>query len=179
MQKELFPSEVYVKYELSFMISPPAHISNYVRKQKKLTRAMVGNFRSVYFPAHISLGKLLTRDDQISKRIDFARRALKGQGAFPIYFNGFDSFPESNTLFVNIANPEPIVQVFQSLFFGTPPVPHMTIAESLSDEQFYRAWKHFHNKLYSDYFICDHILVLGRPLDSMGRWEKMNRILLK
>lgn len=180
MQLEMFDFPVLIWYELSFMISPPLRIRNYIKKEKYFTFREFGKFKSVNYPAHISIGKprKLYLENEIEEFLAGIRDSLLAIPAFYVQFDGFEYFPGSNTIYAKIVNTEDIIRVFKAIFTSHPPVPHMTIAESLTHEQFQYAWKYFQNKEYKDQFLCDHILVLKKKADSNGPWEQHGKISL-
>lgn len=168
-------SKVVQKPKLHLItINPPAEIQTRIRHFKEVMKADFKAKHALKLPAHITLQRPFwtSREKQ-----DLLRQNLKDfsgdQSPFVVQLRDFGCFP-SRVIYVNIANPKPLIALQQSLQSAlsdslfirdrerqsSPIIPHITIAtRDLKGELFPKAWSTFKDQSYSAHFHADAIIL--------------------
>ncbi|MUH36191.1 2'-5' RNA ligase family protein [Zobellia amurskyensis] len=165
--------------EYLIIISPHTNIKNDVLNFKKEFVSHFGRAKYVYSIAHISLSNFLIESTPELTIWNELRHAFRDKKRFEVQTLGFQKFPSSNTLFIEIVSDEIIKLQHQMVAVlrkrakignqGTQKIetPHITIASKIPTYQFDRSWNYFGQKPYSKTFMVDKITVL-RKNHSMG-----------
>lgn len=179
-QLTLFPLDDVPTTMVSYavIISPPGNIMDNVKfMENKLYELLPEVKHEQYLKAHISLLKLTSEEDD-TWIINLVKNAVSPLPSFEVQLNGYDIFSHgytSDSLVLQISNPQPIADLHKSLFKAlkrkTPKItPHMTIVKEVP-----------HNKLrkidlsafdYHDSFLCRKITILkkkpgGKQYDNL------------
>lgn len=158
-------------YEYSFMISPARRVKDSVVNMKKQINRItpVGQY-DLYSVPHISLFKMrFPNNDNFI--LSLFKQALLYSTRFKVELNGISYFDHQNskTVYLNIANPEPIVCLHRNLlstfqYRTTDFIPHLTIARSIPNSAIPRVEKILTE--YHDDFWCNEIIVLKKPVED-------------
>ena len=173
-------------YEYNLLISPPRKVIDKVFSFKKLLNDIVQiSKRDLYSTPHISLLKLLYTDsDRLI--IFLLKQALRHSKKFQIELNGVGRFDNktSNTIYVNIANPEPVISIHETLMstFGCRRqklIPHLTIARGILNSDVDKL--RYTIPHYQEHFCCNTITILKKPVGNIQeniRYTKIYEMLL-
>lgn len=182
MQLDIFPELKVQKLDLLLLINIPDNPDSDIIGFKQLTYNEIGYFNAYHSKPHISLGKFNSSKTLLQREIESFRCLLADSKKFPVSMKGFAFFDhgKTKTIYVSIENPEPSRNIFHSLFVKNPQIePHITIAKSIPNHQFDKAWALFENRAYEKSFICDKVTVLKRSLESDEKWQKEAEIFLE
>ena len=172
VQLTLFP--LSKKLEILFLISPSYDIKVNHSGFKDLVYKQIGPFKSRRSKAHISLLRIETTEELIFRYITVFKTLLRNVKPFSIHLNGFRVFDHKSkkTIYSHLLNQEHIANIFRLLNCSEKPfIPHITIAKSLTNDQFKRVWPLFENRLYKKSFFCSYITILVRTVDSDESWN--------
>ena len=105
-QLSLFTEEKVQKqiYEFLFVINLPKTINEYVKSLKDEFYERFGYFPSKGSQPHITISKFPLIEKQPDAIISFFRRSFQKISPFEIKINGFDSFPSSRVIYLNVEN---------------------------------------------------------------------------
>ncbi|MGV3460715.1 MAG: 2'-5' RNA ligase family protein [Flavobacterium sp.] len=177
-QFTLFPE---IKYEYHVFVSPPKSVIEDVAALKSRLKAMIGLAPYNEAPAHITLASFEAYESaDVRENI---RNAVSGMKVFPIKVDGYSVFESSNTIHLNIINPEPLDEIAyaiksQKKVKKAPRqtsildpkrqvkrkpliVPHITIARNIPESDYGRIGD-FSPFEYTTEWICDKITVRRR-----------------
>jgi len=147
LQPTLFNSKVYI-YDYFVVISPSRQIHNDVKNFKRELAHRIGLYSTTNSLAHISLLRfhcIAEQEDNLIRQLEFWGRH---QSKIQIQLDRFNHFDYSRTLFIDIANKEPLLHLQRQLWWhlklnmkGIDVAkssfdPHLTIGKKLSPHQF-------------------------------------------
>ncbi|WP_436485212.1 2'-5' RNA ligase family protein [Chitinophaga sp. ARDCPP14] len=184
-QLTLFPLNAVPTTMVSYavIISPPRNIMDHVKfLENKVYDLLPQVKHGQYSKAHISLLKLTSEENDTSI-INLVKNAVSALSSFEVQLNGCNIFPHgytSDSLVLQIGNPQPIIDVHKSLFKAlkrkTPKMtPHMTIVKEVP-----------HNKLrktdlsafdYHNSFLCTKITIL-KKMAGDKQYDKLFEVCL-
>jgi 2'-5' RNA ligase len=165
-------------YDYLLVVSPGTSITNDVTALKKLVAQELGMYGSRFSKAHISLFRSVFparfQEDFVHLLDDIARK----QSGFTLYTSKFDHFehgPDKRTIYINVANPKPMVELHKKILqeFDIKPgtfKPHITIARAISTPEFDKVYDHFYNQVFVRSFQCKSFTLLRKPA-SGGNYE--------
>lgn len=160
----------HVSQDYLLVITPSEEVISEVRKFKDLAKKLIGYYQSFNSKAHITVnhyydGKALFFDERVP-----VYRSMTGRiDAFEIKVNGFDFFEHHGnyTIYAKVEFSENITTTFSRFkkVFGAdvPQTPHITIARSLSYNQYKLLWYYFKKQNFECSFYADEIVVLKTP----------------
>jgi len=166
---------VSLKSPLYFIaLLPPPHISEQITIWKNEMASKYGARHALKSPPHITLQMPFRRpNDEESIMIQKLESFASQQSGMDIWLSGFGCF-SPRVLYVDIANPEPIIQKFNDLRkflkeemnFSKKDLsgkfhPHITLAtRDLKKEDFPAAWSGFKSREYETEFQSRGITLL-------------------
>jgi 2'-5' RNA ligase len=158
--------------ELFFLISPPRHIMSDVSVLKDDVHYLVGReLEDRYSKAHISLFKFSDTAYHMKHMIRFVEARAQSMAPFNVFLKDFNVFYNGSfrTIYMDIVNKSPIQEMFEKIVKeDSNYIPHITIAKSLTVDDFLRCWPYLKGLNYSNqHFLCDRITVLAR---AEGKW---------
>ena len=164
------PFAKLVSQDYLLVITPSEEIISEVRRLKDFAKKLIGYYHSFNSKAHITVnhyydGKALFFDD----RMPVYRSMTNRIDAFEIKINGFDFFEHNGnyTIYAKVELSENITTTFSRFkkVFGAdvPQTPHITIARSLSYNQYKLLWYYFKKQNFECSFYADEIVVLKTP----------------
>lgn len=158
------------EHDYLLVITPCEEVISRVKQLKKSAKDLIGYFPSFNSIAHITINhyydkKSLFFDD----RVPIYRSMVGRIDSFDINICGFDFFKhnDSYTIYAKVdLNPE-IKTTFSQFkkVFGSdvPDVPHITIARSITFNQFNKLWEYLKTQQFACSFYTDKIVVLKTP----------------
>jgi 2'-5' RNA ligase len=173
-------------------ISVPEHINKEIQRYKKASAKYIGKFPSEKSPGHISFRclPLTSINSNTSKNVDLyynhIERYLSKVPAITLYIIGFNYLTHGKTkrtIYAKLnldADTLNWFNVIMSIFLPGKALkkPHITIARSISIEQFNVLWPYFQNLDYKDSFRVDCLDVLQQNTDNrynpMLPYKKIN-----
>jgi 2'-5' RNA ligase len=162
--------------ELFFIIAPPPHIMSDVSVLKDDVQYLIGHtFEGRHSKAHISLFKY--SGEYLDDMVEHVETKAAQFNAFNLFIKNLNMFRDGSqrTIYLDIINKYAVRDIFESLVKQDENyTPHITIAKTLSSEDFSTAWPHLKDLSYSQNFLCDRITVLMR---GGNRWVHYKDIL--
>jgi 2'-5' RNA ligase len=152
-------------YAYLVVLSPPQKILNDIAAFKKEMNALadIGE-QNLHSKAHITLTDKLTDDADFPETI---ARLLKGQKPFEvnIFGHGFFDHRPRKTVFINVKNHEPILELMRHLKIKSG-FPHLALAKKLTPEVFdlLRPWLMDFD--YNAQWKCTEVLVLRKLMSE-------------
>ena len=165
-------------FEYLLFISPSEKIKGEVMMMKEEFHQHYNHIQAIKSKPHVTLinfGASVATEEILILRINEVAKSCQ---PFDVVLNGVNHF-KPHTVFVDIANPEFIVQLVKSLHdaLHLPPKysffsrrPHMTIAKGLDTIKFQKAILELADKKYTDSFLTDRIILMKRR-NSFMRYE--------
>ncbi|QHS60062.1 2'-5' RNA ligase family protein [Chitinophaga agri] len=159
------------EYDYLLVVSPGTHIANDVATLKKLVAQELGMYGSRFSNAHISLFRSVFPERFQEDFVHMLDEIAKRQSGFTLYTSKFDHFehgPDKRTIYVNVANPKPLVELHKRILheFDIKPgtfKPHITIARAITTPEFDRVFDHFSNQVFVRSFQCKSFMLLRKP----------------
>jgi 2'-5' RNA ligase len=189
-QLSLFAEEKVQKqiYEFLIVINLPDGINEYVEGLKDEFNEKFGFFPSRGSQPHITISKFPLLDKQPDAIISFLKRSFQGVSPFKIDLNGFDSFPSSKVIYLNVEDsPEldklkaPFNYIREDFkpkkyFHVLKNKPHITIARGLQPDIFDEAIGGYTSRQYENSFIVDKLKMLRRENYGGGKYSKYEQV---
>ncbi|WP_348047536.1 2'-5' RNA ligase family protein [Mucilaginibacter sp.] len=155
------------------VISPPAEVEEMIRKYKKASARLIGDFEGMYSKAHISItNQHRQMPDMMQQKLDCYMRPINRLRPVPMYVNGFSYFTHGNTtatIYAKIELTPEVTNWFLHIkrIFGDKrkdTAPHITVAKSIPMEHFQKLWPKFIGQQYQFEFTPQSVTVLSRPM---------------
>jgi 2'-5' RNA ligase len=130
--------------ELFFLISPPRHIVSDVSVLKDDVHYLIDReMEDRFSKAHISLFKFRDTENHMKHIIRFVEARASEIAPFNIFLKDFGVFYSGSfrTIYMDIVNKSPVQDIFERIVKEESNfVPHITIAKSLTVDEFLRCW---------------------------------------
>ena len=167
---KLNPFAKHVSQDYLLVITPSEEVVSEVRKFKDFAKKLIGYYHSFNSKAHITVnhyydGNALLFDE----RVPIYRSMASQIDAFDVRICGFDFFEHNGnyTIYAKVELSQSITATFSKFkkVFGAdvPHTPHITIARSLSYNQYKLLWYYFKKQNFECSFYADEIVVLKTP----------------
>ncbi len=169
-----------------FVFSPHENIIGKVRSMKQFCAGMIGSFETLHSKAHITFQPFPRKKpfwiepivSKLEKEFSLLPPITLQMNGFGIFTNG-----DHNTIYGRLkltpSADEWFKDVRRSLKLKKTE-PHITIAKSLTQQEFKRLWPHFGNRDWSDAFVIDKLTILQRETIGHDRgWTKVKDIPFK
>ncbi|MAL16391.1 MAG: hypothetical protein CL670_10560 [Balneola sp.] len=190
MQLPLFREDVKIS-EVLIVIEPPKEIVEYIALLKKEISEEFGDFTSRYSTAHVTVNDFLVADERMKPVLSAIEKHISEFKAFSIRLNGFSSFENGNTIFVNVEVPDSynslidefeilrqeVVKTKKKNFYNSR-TPHITIANQLANSSFKELKKRFSPIHFNHEFSVEKLVILKRD-KNLGKFEHIGDINLK
>lgn len=152
-------------YAYLVVLSPPPQIITDLARFKKEMDALddIGE-ANLHSKAHITLTDKLTDDARFHETV---AQLLKGQKKFRVKVSGhgfFDHRPKK-TLFINVEDHEPIVNLMQQLKIKSG-FPHMSLAKKIMPDTFEKLRQWLADFDYHAEWECTEVLVLRKLMSE-------------
>lgn len=158
--------EAYRDYMM--IISPPAHITEQVKKFKQASERLIGEFEGMHSKAHISLKRLHRQKpfwtEPLLKEIE---KELVLIEPFTLQLNGFAHFlpTDFTTIYAAIQSTPAMEDWFKRLrscLSEKKAVPHITIARQVPNDKAKKLWPKFKDRRWHDSFEVNMLTILQR-----------------
>jgi 2'-5' RNA ligase len=165
------------------LLSPPANISDNIKKFKQSSARLIGDFESMHSKAHISM-KRLTRQkpfwtepliDKLEKELSLLEPAV-------LQLNGFATFlpTDFTTIYAAIKSTPAMEDWFKRLrkcLDEKKSVPHITIARQVPNELAKPLWKKFKDRQWNEEFEIKQLTILQRETFGHDKtWKPFRQI---
>jgi 2'-5' RNA ligase len=165
------------------LLSPPASISDQVKKLKQSSARLIGDFESMHSKAHISM-KRLTRQkpfwteplfDKLEKELSLLEPAA-------LQLNGFATFlpTDFTTIYAAIKSTPAMEDWFKRLrkcLDEKKSVPHITIARQVPNGLAKPLWKKFKDRQWNEEFEIKQLTILQRETFGYDKtWKPFREI---
>jgi hypothetical protein len=155
------------------VIRPPEGVVAVIKKYKKATANVIGNYNGMDNEPHI----LLTRQyrqmpSSMKQKLDCKKRILSGIKPVTLFVNGFNYVKHSDvtaTIYAKIETNNEVSRWFagiKKIFHDQQksPLTHIPIAENIPLKKFEAVWPKFTGKRYSESFTPQGITILSKPM---------------
>lgn len=155
------------------IISPPAEVMEVIKKYKKATARLIGDFEGMYSKAHISVAAQPRQMPFVmGQKLDCYQRSISRLKPVTLRVNGFGHFLHGKTtatVYAKIELYPELTNWFDHLrkILGDRKkgaVPHITIAKNIPIEHFRILWPKFIGQRYQYDITPQSITVLSRPM---------------
>ncbi|SEN91791.1 2'-5' RNA ligase [Mucilaginibacter gossypiicola] len=170
---------IYVDYLL--LLSPPETVKHEIARYKKASARLIGNFKSMDSPAHISIQHLERQKPFMAdKNLDLTEQALNTMPPVLLHMDGFAHFTHLHsrmTIYATI-RPTPAAGEWfdtlkKKLRIKKNIIPHITVVRDIPERDFDTLWPHFkHKKLVEPFWIKELTILKRDTLDSFAKWDK-------
>jgi len=171
-------------YDYLLVVNPGTHINNDVMALKRMVAQELGISNTQFSQANISLFRSVFpvrfEDDFVGLLDSIAGK----QSGFTLYTSRFDHFEQQQdkrTIFINVANPKPIVELHKRILQEfdiktTPYKPHITIARGMNTREFDQVYDRFYNQVFVRSFQCKSFTLLRKPAAG-GEYEMVKEFI--
>ena len=177
-QLSLFEEATSSKFfEYFFIIPPDDKTTNHVKfLKRKLNKTISLSSENLFSKAHISLFKIHAKNSNDNHIINTTNEALQNNEKFRIKIKGIDIFNHSTSksLVLQIENIDSITEIYKTLLYSfNIPFhqinPHITIARSISVQEFIIINQSLNEFNYTGEFTCERVRVLKRTITGSER----------
>ncbi len=159
------------------VITPSEEIIANISAFKDKAKEMIGYFHSFNSKAHITVNHYYDKKSLfMEEKLTYYDQKLQQEKPVALKFCGFDYFEHQNTYTIYakvVLNTEAEVafsKFKKILGSGVPSVPHITVARSLSADNFQILWKYFESLPFESFFYADKIVVLKTPTHRLNHF---------
>ncbi|KOS05439.1 hypothetical protein AM493_04900 [Flavobacterium akiainvivens] len=148
-------------YAFLVVLSPPEEVKAAIAKIKRDLNNIAGiTERNLHSIAHITLTDKLTDEDDFAATV---AQLLAGQKAFPVIINGWGVFDHGHsvTVYLNVENPAPIIQLAECLKSAAKS-PHISLAKKIPHETYTELLPYLQNLDFSAQWLCTEVNVLRK-----------------
>jgi len=153
-----------------FLLSPPEAIKHEIARYKKASAKLIGNYKSMDSPAHISVHHL-ERQKPFMAETNLIRmeKSLNELPPALLHVDGFKFFQHLHnrmTIYAHIritpAVDEWLTQLKRKLSIRKAIVPHITVVRDVAGPDFERLWPNFRHKKLVEPFGVNELVMLKR-----------------
>ncbi len=161
------------------LLSPPEVIRNEIARYKKASARLIGDYKSMNSPAHISiLHKERQKPLMNDKNLDQMEAELRQLPPVLLHIDGFGNFPHLHgkfTIYANIRSTPAVDDWFDALKkklkVKKALAPHITITRNVPEKDFNTLWPHFRHKKLVEPFWINRLTVTTRDtFDPYAKW---------
>ena len=170
---KIFKTDSFTKInsqDYLLVITPSEEVITKVCSFKDKAKELIGYFHSFNSKAHITVNHYYDKRALfMEEKLTYYDQKLGQEKPVALQVCGFDYFEHQNTYTIyakvalNIEAEATFARFKKILGPGVPSVPHITIARSLSAENFEKLWAYFENLPFECFFYADKIVVLKTP----------------
>jgi 2'-5' RNA ligase len=175
-------------FEYFFIIPPDDETANHVKfLKRKLDKTINLSSENLFSKAHISLFNRQSKNSTDNYIINTTTKALHNKEKFGVKIKGINIFDHSTSksLVLQIENIDSITEIHRTLLhsFNIPfhqINPHITIARSVSVQEFIKINQSLNEFNYTGEFACERIRILKRTItgSERGKYEILFDVLL-
>jgi len=170
---------IYENYLM--LLSPPKTVKHEIARYKKASARLIGNFKSMDSPAHISIQHLERQKPFMAdKNLELMEQAINTLPPVLLHMDSFAHFTHLHnrmTIYATIrttpASDEWFNSLKKKLRVKKNIVPHITVVRDIPEKDFNTLWPHFkHKKLVEPFWIKQFTILKRDTLDAFAKWEK-------
>ncbi|TWR31230.1 2'-5' RNA ligase family protein [Mucilaginibacter pallidiroseus] len=170
------------------LLSPPTAIKNEIDRYKRATARLIGDYKSRYSPAHISVDTMPRQKPfYIEPVIDRLEYKIARMPPVLLHLDGFAFFEHLHgkmTVYASLKNTPSTDSWFtllaKELGIKKAFTPHITIARDITGEQFNLLWPVIRHKKLAEPFWINELTICKRDTFSGPRtWQHFKRYAFK
>ncbi len=163
------------------LLSPPETVKHEIARYKKASARLIGNFKSMDSPAHISVQHLERQKPFMAdKNLELMEQALNTMPPVLLHMDGFAHFTHLHnrmTIYATIrttpATDEWFNTLKKKLRIKKNIIPHITVVRDIPEKDFDTLWPHFrHKKLVEPFWVKELTILKRDTLDAFAKWDK-------
>lgn len=163
------------------LLSPPEPVKHEIARYKKASARLIGQFKSMDSPAHISVQHLERQKPFMSgKNMELIEQAVNTMPPVLLHLDGFAHFAHLHnrmTIYGTIRSTRASDDWFgtlkKKLRIKKNIIPHITVVRDVAEADFDKLWSHFrHKKLVEPFWIKELTILKRDSLDSLAKWDK-------
>ncbi|MDN5289369.1 MAG: 2-5 ligase [Mucilaginibacter sp.] len=161
------------------LLSPPEGIKHEITRYKKASAKLIGNYKSMDSPAHISIQHLERQKPFMAEtNIDRIEKDLNTLPPVLLHIDGFKYFTHLHnrmTIYAHIRITPSVDEWFTSikrkLKIRKTIIPHITITRDISGNDFDQLWPNFrHKKLVEPFWVNELIMLKRETFAHSPQW---------
>ncbi|SIR02443.1 2'-5' RNA ligase [Mucilaginibacter lappiensis] len=171
---------MYMYEDYLFLLSPPEAIKQEISRYKRASAKLIGNYKSMDSPAHISVHHL-ERQKPFMEETNL-NKIEKGLNELPpalLHVDGFKFFQHLHnrmTIYAHIrvtpAVDEWFTQLKRLLKIRKTIIPHITVTRDVAGPDFERLWPNFrHKKLVEPFWVNELIMLKRETFAHEPQWQ--------
>lgn len=173
-------------FDYLVVVNPDVLVTKDISRIRQYMATTLDDAAITAAPVHIALFRSVFperfQDDFIAMLEDVAKR----QAGFAVYTSKLDTFQhadERSSIFINVANPKPLVELQRNLLqeFELKPSsfkPHILVAGRLPQAQIGQLMPRLSQQLFVRSFNCHCFSLLRKPVNG-GKFEKVKDLSLE
>ena len=162
------------------LLSPPEAVKHEIARYKKASAKLIGNYKSMNSPAHISVHHL-ERQKPFMAQTNLLKleNSLNTLPPVLLHLDGFNYFQHLHgrvTIYANIRITPAVDEWFQQLkrklIVRKTIVPHITVTRDIAESDFNLLWPNFrHKKLVEPFWVRELYLLKRATFAAAPQWE--------
>jgi hypothetical protein len=161
-------------YEYLLVINPGKEINEKLVAEKQMFYDDYKEKTAIKTKPHIIVASFFAKEGMENTIIRWMQRICSKQQSFAVTLNNYSGFP-SDTIYLRIQNEAPFHKLAKELSVvnayinssSCPPMiltprPHVSIADNLSEEIFFKALTQYAHKSFHESFLVNELLLLKR-----------------
>ena len=161
------------------LLSPPEEIKHEITRYKKASAKLIGNYKSMDSPAHISIQHLERQKPFMAEtNMDQIEKSLNALPPVLFHIDGFKYFTHLHnrmTIYAHIRITPSVDEWFTSLKkklkIRKTIIPHITITRDIPGDDFDLLWPNFrHKKLVEPFWVNELIMLKRETFAPSPQW---------
>jgi len=161
-------------YEYLLVINPAKEVNEKLIAEKQMFFDDYKEKAAINTKPHITVASFVAKEGMENTIIRWMQRICSKQQSFAVTLNNYGGFPP-DTIYLRIQNETPFRRLAKELGVvnayinssSCPPMlvtprPHVSIADNLSEEIFFRALTQYAHKSFHESFLVNELLLLKR-----------------
>ncbi len=161
-------------YEYLLVINPGKEVNEKLAAEKQIFYDDYKEKSAIDTKPHITVASFLAKEGMENTIIRWMQRICSKQQSFAVILNNYGGFPP-DTIYLRIQNEAPFRRLAKELSVvnayinsrSCPPMlltpkPHVSIADNLSEEIFFKALTQYAHKSFHESFLVNELLLLKR-----------------
>jgi 2'-5' RNA ligase len=174
------PAAMYMYEDYLLLLSPPEAIKQEISRYKRASAKLIGNYKSMDSPAHISIQHLERQKPFMAeKNLNLIETALNELPPVLLHLDGFKYFSHLHsrvTIYAHIritpAVDEWFTQLKRKLSIRKGIVPHITVTRDIAGPDFERLWPNFrHKKLVEPFWVRELVMLKRETFAHEPQWQ--------
>ncbi|MEN0055633.1 MAG: 2'-5' RNA ligase family protein [Mucilaginibacter sp.] len=170
---------MYMYEDYLMLLSPPEAVKHEIARYKKASAKLIGNYKSMDSPAHISI-QHLDRQKPFMAETNVAKleNSLNELPPILLHIDGFKYFSHLHskmTIYAHIRITPAVDEWFsllkKKLYIKKTIVPHITVTRDIQEKDFNLLWPHFrHKKLVEPFWVNELRMLKRESFASSPQW---------